>query len=92
MGAGAKAIVDALRTHAAQPARRTPWMTASALAGSVGVAGPEDLQFIADVQMLFADGVVQLMSGGQAGGGSFYEAMLVTPRPPDAAAPGDDGP
>ena len=36
-----------------------------------------DPQFEADVEALYAAGTIRLMSGDKAGGGSFYEAMLV---------------
>lgn len=76
-GGGRAAIVDALRRHAAQSVRHTPWMTAADLAQGVGAAGVHDLEFAADVQALYEAGIVRLMSGGNAGGSTFYEAMLV---------------
>jgi DNA-binding response OmpR family regulator len=75
-GRGRVAIVNALRRHAAQSERHTPWMTATDLAQGVG-AGVHDREFAADVQALYEAGIVRLMSGGNAGGGTFYEAMLV---------------
>ena len=86
---GPAAIVEALRAFAAQSARHTPWMTAADLAQRVGAAGVHDPQFEADVQALYAAGTVRLMSGGSAGGGSFFEVMLVPPAPP-APQPGLD--
>jgi CheY-like chemotaxis protein len=74
---GADAIVAALRAFAAQGDRHTPWMRATDLARATGAAGAHDPQFEADVQALYAADVIRLMSGGPAGGGNFFEAMLV---------------
>ncbi|MBI3970382.1 MAG: hypothetical protein HY332_03755 [Chloroflexi bacterium] len=77
---GQAAIVEALRAFGAQSKRHTPWMKAGDLARAVGVADAQDPQFQADVEALYDAGTIRLMSGGSAGGGSFYEAMLVPPR------------
>jgi CheY-like chemotaxis protein len=76
---GEDAIVAALRAFAAQVDRRTPWMRAADLALAVGAAGVHDAQFEADVQALYAADVIRLMSDASAGGGNFYEAMLIPP-------------
>ena len=80
---GQEAIVEALRAFGAQGSRHTPWMPAGDLARAVGLDDAQDSHFQADVQALYEAGVIRLMSGGNAGGGSFYEAMLVPPVPPD---------
>ena len=80
---GQDAIVEALRAFGAQGSRHTPWMPAGELARAVGLADAQDPHFQADVQALYEAGVIRLMSGGNASGGSFYEAMLVPPVPPD---------
>jgi CheY-like chemotaxis protein len=74
---GAAAIFAALRAFAAQGDRHTPWMRAADLARAAGAAGVHDPQFEADVQALYTADVIRLMSGGAAGGGNFFEAMLV---------------
>jgi DNA-binding response OmpR family regulator len=76
---GQAAVVEALRAFAAHAGRHTPWMPAAELARRVGAAGVHDPQFEADVQALYAAGTIRLISGGDAGGRSFYEAMLVPP-------------
>jgi DNA-binding response OmpR family regulator len=76
---GQAAVVEALGAFAAQAGRHSPWMPAADLARSVGAPGAHDPQFEADVQALYAAGVIRLMAGGAASGGSFFEAMLVPP-------------
>jgi DNA-binding response OmpR family regulator len=76
---GSAAVAAALRAFAAQGDRHTPWMRAADLARAVGAAGVHDPQFEADVQALYAADAVRLMAGGPAGGGNFFEAMLVPP-------------
>jgi DNA-binding response OmpR family regulator len=76
---GAAAVAAALRAFAAQGDRHTPWMRAADLARAVGAAGVHDPRFEADVQALYAADAVRLMAGGLAGGGNFFEAMLVPP-------------
>jgi CheY-like chemotaxis protein len=76
---GAAAVVAALRAFAAQGARHTPWMRAADLARAVGAAGVHDPPFEAAVQALYAADAIRLMAGGPAGGGNFFEAMLVPP-------------
>jgi hypothetical protein len=74
---GCALIVATLHAFATQSGRHTPWMTATNLAHAVGAAGIHDPKFEGDVQALYLEGTVRLMSGGAAGGGNFYEAMLV---------------
>jgi CheY-like chemotaxis protein len=76
---GEAAVVAALRAFAAQGDRHTPWMRAADLARAVGAAGVHDPPFEAAVQALYAADAIRLMAGGPAGGGNFFEAMLVPP-------------
>jgi DNA-binding response OmpR family regulator len=76
---GQAAVVAALRAFAAQGDRHTPWMRAADLARAVGAAGVHDPPFEAAVQALYAADAIRLMAGGPAGGGNFFEAMLVPP-------------
>ena len=76
-------IVEALEEFNELSKGLSPWMAAAALARRVGATSPHDPEFEADVQALHDAGTIRLMSGGNAGGGSFYCAMLV---PTDVAA------
>ena len=87
--AGRQAVLAALEAFSAESVGRKPWMEAEDLARHAGAAAG-DAQFTADVQALFEAGTIRLMSGGNAGGGSFYKAMLVPPLdalPPDPEEP-----
>ncbi len=90
-GQGQAAIAEALRAFGAQEARHTPWMKAGDLAHAVDAPDATDPQFQSDVQALYTAGVIRLMSGGTAGGASFFEAMLVPPaestKPAEESAP-----
>jgi hypothetical protein len=79
------AVVEALTAFTAETDGHKPWMAAAELALRAGASSAADPQFEADVQALFNAGVIRLMSGGNAGGGSFYKAMLVPPPEPDAS-------
>jgi hypothetical protein len=76
---GQAAIVAALAAHTAESDGHAPWLAAADLARRTGTTGAHDPQFEADVQALFDAGTIRLMSGGDAGGGRFYKAMLVPP-------------
>jgi hypothetical protein len=78
---GRDAVVTALAAFLAESEGRKPWALAADLAGRAGAKGAEDPQFQADVQALFDAGTIRLMSGGIAGGASFFRAMLVPAEP-----------
>ena len=83
---GRQAIVEALAEYAARSRGLQPWMAAAALAGRVGATSAHDPQFESDVQALFDADTIRLMSGGNAGGANFYNAMLI----PEDDAPAED--
>lgn len=74
---GRDAVVAALAAFTAGSDGHKPWMPAADLARTVGAGSARDPQFEAEVQALFEAGTIRLMSGGDAGGGNFYKAMLV---------------
>lgn len=74
---GRDAVVNALTVFLAESEGHKPWALAADLAGRAGAKGAEDPQFQADVQALYDAGTIRLMSGGTAGGASFFRAMLV---------------
>jgi hypothetical protein len=88
---GRGAVIAALAAFRTESAGHRPWMPAADLARTVGADTPHDPQFEADVQALFEAGTIRLMSGGNAGGGSFFEAMLVPPGVPPSGRVGVAG-
>jgi hypothetical protein len=79
---GRAAVIAALAAFKTESEGHRPWMPAADLARIVGADTPHDPDFEADVQALFDAGTIRLMSGGNAGGGSFFKAMLVPPETP----------
>jgi hypothetical protein len=73
------AVLAALTLHANLSQGLSPWMSAASLAASVGAPDVQDATFQGAVQALFDAGAIRLMSGGNAGGASFYKAMVVPP-------------
>ena len=71
------AVLAALTLHSNLSGGIAPWMSAADLAASVGAPDTHDAAFEGAVQALFDAGAIRLMSGGNAGGKSFYKAMLV---------------
>jgi hypothetical protein len=83
-------IIEALQEFSAQSRGLAPWMAATSLALRVGATSVHDPLFEADVQTLFDAGTIRLMSGGNAGGSSFYSAMLVPPDDPGTTPGGGE--
>lgn len=83
-------IVEALQEFNAQSRGLAPWMAATSLALRVGATSVHDPHFEADIQTLFDAGTIRLMSGGNAGGSSFYSAMLVPPAEPASPPEGSE--
>ena len=83
-------IVEALQEFNTQSGGLAPWMAATSLALRVGATSVHDPRFEADIQTLFDAGTIRLMSGGNAGGSSFYSAMLVPPDEPGTTPGGGE--